>query len=268
MKLGKLLLGASILGTTTLSHAVLIEGTFEGTITSSVLGTTSNGTWSNTYDSLVNQTVTGAFSFDTDNLPASLQSDAYQELYIQPGYYNWLDISLQVGGSTYDVPDLAGGVPASSTDMISIRNDQPNTSGELDLLTMSESFVTSNQGYPLDERVEVTSYLSINDYADTDFLTSLLLDQNTIDITDFSTFDYASGAFSNSSFTEHLESGRLEDGGSLLSFNYDLTSFQMPTTPVVTPPDPPTPSVPEPSLFALFGIGLIGMGIARRRTRS
>lgn len=51
---------------------------------------------------------------------------------------------------------------------------------------------------------------------------------------------------------------------------FDLVTFTLPTTVVVTPPDPPAPAVPEPATWALMiaGFGMIGAALRRRRGAS
>ncbi len=63
------------------------------------------------------------------------------------------------------------------------------------------------------------------------------------------------------------DGGILNDGGNFFAVHkIDIFNFHLPTTTVLFyPTQIPTPTIPEPGTLTILGLGLAGLGFARRR---
>ncbi|MBT3724013.1 MAG: PEP-CTERM sorting domain-containing protein [Gammaproteobacteria bacterium] len=254
----KLLAGAFILLFATSSQGVPIQGSFTGEIYSSSERTVTvrGNSWNIVNDdALLGEFVTGAFSFDTDDLTTDWDSNPDVANYEENGDFDWLNITFEVNGTTYENSDREAMYSGHSYDQVRIEDDFNSSDGERDYLFIQEYLSEESFTRLHDIWNSQKSYLKIFDFTGIDFIDGLLLEQ-TITITDFSDFDGASGGFKD----YHHDYDRINkyyNSGNNFRFNFNLTSFTM-----TAGSSAPTPA-PEPSILALMFTGLFGLGLAR-----
>lgn len=265
MDKSRFLLGATALLLSTSASAVLIQGTFSGTVSNNYTQAINQAF---VYDVLVGQTVNGIFSFESDNVPPDIQPTASQAEYREDGSIDWLDITMSINGTVYDIDQYDNGLNQSNNwDRMYL------TDGDL-VGSNTDQFYIQETGYYNVTENNIRTFSSSNQYLNvfdsTDLLTFVTLDPSqTFSITDFTGYDGDDGYFYSRSFIRDNSTSQFTGGEGITYFGFDLTSLSLA---VVDDNDPggnggnggPT-SVPEPSIIMLMGAGIIGLGIARRR---
>jgi len=94
---------------------------------------------------------------------------------------------------------------------------------------------------------------------------SFILTPNVLALGDPLTYSIE-GFILSTALTTDLADGFIDATVSTLLTGANFVDFTLEvTTNPITDPDPGSSSVPEPSIVALFGLGLLGLGFARRR---
>ena len=147
------------------------------------------------------------------------------------------------GGYAYF--DSGGGLGACGTldgDQCDPSDDSPLTSGE----TLTISFFSDANGQnPLELAIDELLFRDGNH----DLITS---------------YSYLLGIDGGGMVSTAMDNGSASDSGSSFTFGYDGQEYYI-SSMVVSGPGIRSDAVPEPGVLALFGFGLMGLGVVRRR---
>lgn len=238
--IAKLLIAAAALTTWQSASAVILTGEFSGIITN-------NSGYGLARDSAVGETLTGTIYIDTE--AAQLNDDCSQAQYTcaRDTDYNdsWINISYSFLGNTYS-PDNSN--YTRSYDGIFAYDEY--TSDNRDFLQILENkYEDTNSSYNYDY-----AYLYILDWVN-----DIVTGENLNDVSTLSV-DWQDSTPGNCD-------GNSGECGFFYSYDYDQNGVQQQLGANLTSLTLNASSVPEPTTFALFGTGLLGLALSRRRMK-
>ncbi|MCG8671941.1 MAG: PEP-CTERM sorting domain-containing protein [Pseudomonadales bacterium] len=237
----------SLVSVTPMAQAIILEGSFTGTIYNSYdrFNEFGEGVGNNT---VVGETVTGTFTIDTDLMPSDRDNRPNNTNHIENGVDDWFTFELETSfGHSWSSDAINQNTGATRDwDQAYIENDYASYSRDRILL---REYAYDNVG----DRNYDTFYLQVLSDNGThlngdDFLDDAVLPES---------FDMAGTDFGLA--RGYVRNYTYENSQIHEDFTYIWNLNTLEWAPA---------EVPEPSSIAMFGLGLIGLGFARRRVNA
>lgn len=133
---------ASLLSASTICHAVIIEGTFNGKVTEAQDGNDSDSSYVDVWNGdIQGKTISGSFWYDTSLAPGNTANPNTPNEAIYFKRSDWLGITFNIDGKTFDVShDNPASLPPSYVvDVVTIDNHVPAENGD-----SQENFMVSD----------------------------------------------------------------------------------------------------------------------------
>jgi hypothetical protein len=262
----KAILGASILllVSVQVNAAVIIEGTFTGIIEKSGNRVYENGQWQNNYNFIpIGTSISGTIKYDSSRAVLGESNSGYSD-YFENGNNTWLDISVVIPSPfnyTFEVFDAFHPFSTGGHDRIFVGDaDFGHYSDTYDEFRLIEHHITTSSSTSMNNIH--AEFSSIWLFGTNDFTSGLTTEQS-INIFNTSSLiqnGFGSGDLRYSDTSRTSEDNSMIDGSFRTVIRYSITSINLNTN-----PDGIWTNIPEPTIIALFALGLVGIGFARRR---
>ena len=231
------------------SNAVIIEGTFGGTITEAQDGNDFDSSYVDIWNGdITGKSVSGSFWYDTSLAPGNTANPNTPNEAIYFKRSNWLGITFNIDGKTFDISEdnPAALPPSYIVDVVTINNHVPAANGDSqENFMVSDSVERGMEGGNYETREGMVAFSD----GILDILNGTGLVQE-FDWTNHNEWPFAGSGYFN--FFSSVD-GQLAFANASINISDIHTRVHSQV------------SVPEPSTVMLMGIGLLGLLWRRRQ---